>query len=206
MEDKPKKKKITFFVVFKRVLKRVRISSLIMLIVTLASTSFAWFVYATKVSTGITAHIETWDVRFITEDNQISETVNIVITDLYPGMPDFSESITAYNQGEKQATISYQVTDVKILGVSYDTTSNTTIINRLATEFPFHISFSLDNEVLSSNNGTSTFSVGCTWPYDSGNDVTDTFWGNRSYVFSENNPDKPSIELTVVISAIQNND
>ncbi len=206
MEDKPKKKKITFFMVFKRVLKRVKISSLIMLIVTLASTSFAWFIYATKVSAGITAHIETWDVRFLTEDNQISETINIVISNLYPGMPDFSESITAYNQGEKQASISYQVTNVKILGVSYDTTSNATIINRLATEFPFHITFNLDNQVLSASNGTSTFTVGCTWPFDSGNDVDDTYWGKRSYTFSSNNPDQPSIELTVVISAIQNND
>ena len=201
--EKSSKSKVTIFDIIKIILKRAKISTLLMLIVTFASVSFAWFVYATKVNAGIVAHIEMWNIVFTTDDNEISETVNFVIPNLYPGMSTYTDSVSAHNFGEKSATISYDITEVKILGVNYDTTYSSTIENALANDFPFHITFDLTNETISPGSGTTTFSLSCDWPYESGNDAEDTYWGKRSYTYSSNNPTLPSIEITVRVMATQ---
>lgn len=201
------KKKITFIELLKIIIKRVRISTLILLLVTFASTTFAWFIYATKISAGITAHIEAWNILFTTEDNAISEYVSFTIPDLYPGMDDYTDSITAYNLGERSATVSFEIVSVKILGVIYTidgtTLTSSMMVNKLASDYPFRITMSLSNETVSPSTGRTTFTLSTVWPYESGNDSLDTYWGSKSYEFSSNNPTSPSIEITVRISAIQ---
>ena len=201
------KKRITFIELLKIIVKRVRISTLILLLITFASTSFAWFIYATKISTGITAHIEAWNILFTTEDNLISEYVSFTIPDLYPGMEDYEDSITAYNLGERQAAVSFEVVSAKILGVTYtidgSSLTSSMMVNKLANDFPFKITMNLTDEIVSSSTGKTTFTLKTVWPYESGNDELDTYWGSKSYEFSSNNPDSPSIEITVRISAIQ---
>ncbi len=204
------RKKVTLFELIKIVVKRVRISTLILLLITFSSTTFAWFIYATKISSGLTAHIETWDVKFTADDNNISEYINFVIPDLYPGMANYSDGITAYNFGEKQATITYQIISAKILGTVYtvDEVTLTTgqLTNILADDFPFKIELELTNDILSPNSGTTRFNINVTWPYESGNDDLDTYWGKRSFDFTNNNPTLPSIEIQLKISAIQSQD
>ena len=41
------------------------------------------------------------------------------------------------------------------------------------------------------------------WEYESGNDEADTYWGTKAYDFHEQYKDKNSIELNLVISAVQ---
>ena len=201
------KTKVTFVELLKIMLKRIRLSTLILLLVTSVSTSFAWFIYATKISTGITTHIETWNILFTNEDNAISEYVNFVIPNLYPGMETYQDSVSAYNLGEHSAQISYEIVNVKILGVNYavdgSTFTSTTLENYLYQNYPFKIQFNLSNEVISPTTGVSTFTLNVSWPYESGNDELDTYWGSQSFTYSSNNPDEPSIEMTVKISAIQ---
>lgn len=201
------KTKVTFIELLKIMLKRIRLSTLILLLITSVSTSFAWFIYATKVSAGITTHIETWNILFTNEDNAISEYVNFVIPNLVPGMEDYTASVSAYNLGEHSATISYEIVSVKILGVNYTvdgtTLTSSMLENRLYNDYPFKIQFDLSNEVVTATTGRSTFSINVSWPYESGNDELDTYWGAQSFTYSSNNPGEPSIEMTVKISAIQ---
>lgn len=201
------KKKITFMDILKIIKKRIRLSTIIMLIVTFASSSFAWFIYATKVSGGITAHIESWNIRFSTEDNYIEEYVSFSIPNIVPGMETYTDSIKAYNLGEHQATINYELVSARILGTRFTidgtTLTSDMLINKLASNYPFKITFNLSNDNLTSSSGVSTFTLQVDWPYESGNDEVDTYWGSESYKYSSNNPDSPSIEITVKISAIQ---
>ena len=44
--------------------RRIRTSTLFFLFLTLASNSFAWFIYSTKVSNSITAKVRSWHVNF----------------------------------------------------------------------------------------------------------------------------------------------
>ena len=45
--------------------------------------------------------------------------------------------------------------------------------------------------------------VTVSWEYETGNDEQDSYWGNQAYDFSEKYSDKESIELDLVISAVQ---
>ena len=46
------------------ILKRIRLSSLLLLIVLLSFSSYAWMVFVAKVSTGLSAHVTAWDFDF----------------------------------------------------------------------------------------------------------------------------------------------
>ena len=201
------KKKNTFIELLKIIFKRTRITTILLLLITFASSTFAWFIYATKVSAGITAHIEAWNILFTNEDNSLEEYVNFYIPNLYPGMDDFDDSITAYNLGERSADISYEIVSARILNVSYNVEdgvySSAQVESILANNYPFHTTFTLSNSTLSSSSGRTTFAINVTWPYESNNDSLDTYWGNQAYTYASNNPTSPSIEILVKISAIQ---
>ncbi len=208
--DNSKKEKVTFIELFKIIIKRVRISALILLLITFASTSFAWFIYATRIQAGITAHIDSWNIVFTANDTNISEVVTFTIPNLYPGMDPYHDSITAFNFGETNATVHFDVLSARLLNVSYvvnnESLTSDDLIYDLANNYPFSIDLSLSNENVSANNGYTTFNIDVNWPYESGNDALDTDWGLRSYDFSSNNPSgTPSVELVVRVSAIQEN-
>ena len=48
----------------KRKKRRIRLRTIFFLAITLASNSFAWFIYSTKVSNNITAKVKSWHVNF----------------------------------------------------------------------------------------------------------------------------------------------
>ncbi len=194
------------FQIIRIIFKRVRLRHILMLAIIISSNSFAWFIYATKVSTGIDAHIKTWNILFSTNDNQIEEYVEFNIPSVYPGMENFSDSITAFNRGEHTATLSYEIESAFLLGITYtksDILTSAMIEDRLANDFPFKITFLAENVVMDAQTGVSTFTVSVKWAYESGNDAADTYWGNLSYDFNEDYPDTPNIMLIVKITAIQ---
>ena len=124
-------------------------------------------------------------------------------------MPDFNDSITAYNLGERSAEISYEITSVRILNINYNieggSYTSASIENILANSYPFKTTFTLANTNLTSTTGNTTFSINVTWPFESNNDALDTYWGNEAYTYAANHPDSPSIEIVVKISAVQTN-
>ena len=117
--DNSEKEKVTFFELLKIIVKRVRISTLILLLITFASSSFAWFLYATRIQANITAHIDAWNIVFTANDTNISEVVTFEIPDLYPGMTSYTDSISAFNLGERTATVHFDVLSARILNVNY---------------------------------------------------------------------------------------
>ena len=48
----------------RKIFKKVRLRTIFLLAITLASNSFAWFIYTTKVSSSITAKVREWNVTF----------------------------------------------------------------------------------------------------------------------------------------------
>ena len=75
-----KKGKNKFFIFLKVIRKRVKLSTLLMLIITFSSSTFAWFIYATKVDSGITAHVKAWNVSFEVGDEEIEENMPLEIS------------------------------------------------------------------------------------------------------------------------------
>ena len=57
--------------------KYLTLKTLIILVVLLAFNSYAWFVFATKVSGGLTAHVTSWNITFQIGDDETITNVEI---------------------------------------------------------------------------------------------------------------------------------
>ena len=190
----------------RKILKKVRLKTLFLLAITLASNSFAWFIYTTKVSSNISAKVREWNVTFEANRQAVEKTIEINIDSLYPGMNAYNQTLTAANSGESKAQITYEIVSTNILGdnlVNYNY-SNEDILNYLKNNYPFTIEISSTNSIIEPN-GEEKINITVSWPYESGDDEKDTYWGNLAYNYHQANPGKPSIVLVIKISAIQLN-
>jgi len=202
--------KSSFFWKFsKRLIKRIKLRNLLLIAILFSSNTFAWFLYATKVSSSITAHVKSWNVNFVVENNDIEETLTFNVESIYPGMPNATQEMKANNYGDTPAKIEYSIISVEILGEQYaasDTLTNDDLVSMLENDFPFSIIITIDNDYMEAHTGESTINFSLVWPYESGNDEFDTIWGHKAYTFHENNPDKESISLVIKVIATQMQD
>ena len=188
----------------RKILKKVRLKTLFLLAITLASNSFAWFIYTTKVSSNISAKVREWNVSFDVNGENVEKTIEINIDSLYPGMTTYTQTLTASNSGEARAQISYEVIRANILGDDLTSMnySDIQIINYLRSYYPFSIDFHVSNDIVQSNS-EETITISVSWPYESGQDEEDTKWGNLAYTYHSSHPDTPSIDLSIKITAYQ---
>lgn len=188
----------------KKFLGKVKLSTLFLLMITLASNAFAWFIYSTRVSSSFSAKVREWKVTFNADGVDIDRVVEINVEALYPGMEDFSKTLTIANGGEAQGNISYEVVSAEILGDDIMTLNMTKeeTLNYLKTNYPFSIDMVASSETLAPK-GEENVVITVTWPYESGDDETDTFWGTKAYDYHQENPDSPSIKLNIRIIVSQ---
>ena len=81
-----------------KVLKKIKLRNLIILLVLLIVNTFAWFIYATKVSLDLSVHVSSWDVEFVSGDEEITTNMEIVVDRIYPGMDQFEQTIEVHNK------------------------------------------------------------------------------------------------------------
>lgn len=199
--------------------RRIKIHQILFLIVLLVVNTTAWFIYVNTVQNHMDVHVKAWDVNFEAGDNEVSNTVNVQVDDIYPGMTDYVYELTARNRSEVSATVTYEILEANILGdviktVEGKTQSHEEVLDtdvtssefeqQLASDYPFKITFGLTNQVMESGNGSSVYSVNIVWPYEQGDDETDTEWGIRSASFKNTHPSTPSITLKIKIKITQN--
>lgn len=203
------KKNNNLFILFKVIRKRVKLSTLLMLIVTFSSSTFAWFIYATKVDSGITAHVKAWNVLFEVGDDEVEENMHFDVSDIYPGMMTYTDSVSVKNKGETHAELSYEVVSYTIFGVKYEVGNNGVLTSddlkqSLLNDYPFKTAITLSSNIISPNS-TESFSLVVSWPYESGDDDMDTLWGTKAYDYHELHPDLPSISIELKVVATQKN-
>ena len=191
----------------KKLFKKVRLKTIFLLALTLASNSFAWFIYSTEVSSSISTRVREWKVTFDVDGQRVEKEITINIDSLYPGMPTHTEIFTASNTGESKAIFVYEVKEANILGANLlnTITGNDKVLEYLETAYPFKVKLSSSNNSIEVN-GQEQITIEVSWPYESGNDELDTYWGNKAYDFHKANPDSPSILLVIKISASQINE
>ena len=167
-------------------IKKIKIQTLLVLIVILSFTSYAWFVYISKVSAGLSAHVEAWQVTFAVDDEEI-HNLTIDVGRIYPGMDDFTQEIRIVNNGEIDGEISFEVTKMIVLGTTYEASGSVTtadLTSMLQNDFPF----SIDIQVSGENNNvipagaTRSVNVSLVWPFE-GDDDVDTKWGEDAYEY-----------------------
>ena len=125
-----------------KILKKIKLRNLIVLIFLLIFNTYAWFVYATRVSTGITAHVSSWNVEFTTGTGESITNILIEVDRIYPGMTTFERTIDVYNKGETEAIIDYEFEELRIMQDVYTvgkTLTEEELENKVKTEYPFKI-------------------------------------------------------------------
>lgn len=181
---------------------------IIFLIVFLSFNSYAWFIFATKVETGINAKVRAWNVLFEVHDEELVEHLVFNVEDTYPGMANFIDYATVSNGGDCNGLLTFKILNVSILGEEYvvDDVNYTSdgIIAKLANDYPFKVSLYLTNSIVVPNSEES-FVIDVSWPYESGNDELDTIWGIKAYDYNQNNPGSPSIKIEAVLQVTQSN-
>lgn len=188
-----------------KIIKKVKLRTLILLIILLSFNSYAWFIYATKVSGGMNAHITSWNVKFKAGEEEITTNVVFDVEKIYPGMEDQTKTLTAYNEGEMLAMLSYDIKSVRILDTTYTAseTMTTQDIEAILQNYPFKLTFAIDNSNLSAVNGSASFVILLRWDFESGDDALDTAWGERAYEYNRTHPYESSIHAEIEVRATQ---
>ena len=191
----------------RKIFKKVRLRTIFLLAITLASNSFAWFIYTTKVSSSITAKVREWNVTFDINGAVVEKIIEMNVDSLYPGMPTYSQTLTASNSGGAKAEITYEIVKADVLGtdlmaLGYD---NNHLFNYLANNYPYSITLTVSNPIINLHS-EENITISVSWPYESGDDETDTYWGTEAHAFHTANPDTPSISLIIKITAYQINE
>ena len=95
----------------KRIIKKVRLKTILLLAITIASNSFAWFIYTTEVKTNMDTRVREWKVTFDSNGEHVEKVITLNVKELYPGMKSYTETLTASNTGESKAKIDFEIKD-----------------------------------------------------------------------------------------------
>ena len=109
-----KKKKDTPF--FLRVLKKIKISHLVILALLLIGNTYAWFIYIDTVSNSVDVHIKAWNIDLQDDQGTVTDTVTVFVDAVYPGMTTYEKEIVVSNYSDLSATVTYDVLSVEIMG------------------------------------------------------------------------------------------
>lgn len=208
MEEKKENKKRSKFIRILLVLKKkIKLRMVFFLALTITANTFAWFIYANKVEGGINARVKAWNVLFEVNEGEQVQYIDFDVASIYPGMETYSHSLRVTNKGESYAKLSYEVMSANILGDYIEADKDSTItpellLYSLRTDYPFKINPTFDKFDLAPGE-VGTFTLVVSWPYESGDDEADTFWGSKAYDFHAENPDESSMRITLKIMATQ---
>ncbi len=190
----------------KQIKKRIRKRTLFFLVIALIANSFAWFIYTNKVSNSITTGVRSWKITFDQDGQDLEENIEFNFDDIYPGIDTQVKQIDITNNGEMTAYISYQIESIQIFDETYTKENYTQeqLINILNNNYPFKLSFiNSDTEITVGQTGNFTATLN--WPFESGDDEADTYYGKKSYEFKEES-NEPQIKIIVKIKASQTKD
>ncbi len=191
-----------------KVFKKIKLRNLIILLVLLVVNTFAWFIYATRVSLDLSVHVSSWNVEFLSGDEEITTNMEITVDRIYPGMDTFEKEIEVHNKGETPAILTYEIKSLEIMGEKFEANEETGLTSddieqKVEQEYPFKINISTAGNSEIQGNEKGTFEVSVHWLFESGNDNLDTYWGNKAYEYYSLNPDKESIVLNLELIATQ---
>ena len=194
--------------VLKIIKKNMKLKTLIFLILILVLNTCAWYIYISEVSSDISTHVKAWKIEF---NNNISQDVNFIVEDIYPGMETVTKEIELINKGEVDAIISCNIVQMRILEDEYivdeKNITSQQLIQDIANNYPFSVKFYIDGKEIIEKEiaaeDTCIITIEIAWPFASGDDEKDTYWGNKAYDFIHENEGVPCIGIKAKIKASQ---
>ena len=160
--------------------------------------TFAWFTYTKILNPAVDVNVSAWQIDF-KDDNPTNDvlgtSMEFQVGKFYPGMADYTKEIEIINLGDRDASISYKISALKILGEEYtikttpeegdseedkivyksetvDATTGEKTIKLLndSAKYPFEIIITHSDEIgianpSDENNNKGNFKIRFTWPY-----------------------------------------
>ena len=132
-----------------KILKKVKLRNILILIVLLAFNAYAWFIYTTKVSLDLTAHVSAWDVQFVAKEGGIFSHLDVNVDRVYPGMEDYERIVNVQNKGELNVKLSYEINSIRIMDDVYEVNEETGLTSeeieeKIKNDYPFKINIVKD--------------------------------------------------------------
>ena len=212
MKKDKKNKELSPLVLF---IRRHKIIALLVLLLLVASNTYAWFTYNKIVSAGLEANVKRWEIEF---DDTDGDVFMFTLVDLYPGMEDTSQTVQLSNKGDLNANVHIEIEEIQIMGDTYtidvDGETADSLQARLD-DYPFDLLLELNGTNLTTSDPLSlTFTASwlyecqlegggtCTAEEAEEKDEKDTYWGKRAYTFREENPSTTTPMITVIARII----
>ena len=196
--------------------KKISILLLIVILLLIANT-FAWFIFNENVSLSLETKVESWDLEFTYNEQEIEEAVDFEIESIYPGMPDESKTVVIKNNGEIAAEFAYKIRSIELLGEKMVVGENCSEeeIEEYVNNLPFEIKIEQEKDLIEKNGDSTEFKITFTWPFEDANDSNtitekdkkDTKLGQKAYEYnnSPENLDGYNFKMKIELIAKQKN-
>ena len=200
-EKKPKKQSIIALLI-----KRNKLGFFILVFFTLAANVFAWFIYSQIVSSEISASVKSWNISMAGEHDGVIE---FTLEDLYPGMTTHSETVELSNNGDMDATVTFTIHSITIMGETHSIEDAEYLDDPEALQdmidatYPFTLTYTASTGVIQAETGVMTLSFQVSWPYDSGQDDLDTYWGEKAYEYQQAHPGEDMLTIVLDVHVVQ---
>jgi len=164
-------------------LKKQKYISLLLALFTFGVNIFAWFAFSANAGLGIDATIAAWDVEF-KDNGEISRNMFIEVSKMKPGMSDFVRTIEVNNKSDVVAKFSYEFVSMSLLGHVINISSIDDMNEYLSSFYPFSVHFTPSSDEIAAN-GSITFDVRVTWPFEDVDGTTTYYKQNDVYDYND---------------------
>lgn len=144
--------------------KRMLLRSFLFALFLIGVNIFAWFTYVSKAGLQLEGIISSWDVEF-NANGKPTTKVDFYVSDMKPGMLDYSQKVIIHNLGEVSADVSYDIASLSIMGRDVDASNKDEIIRRLNSFYPFSVNLNIDSVIIQPQ-GYTNFSASLSWDYE----------------------------------------
>ena len=188
---------------------KLNIMTLFFVGVSFISITLAWFAYSGLITARTEVNVKAWHIEFNKNGTPVSNELTIRLNDISPGMETMEEVIDIKNQGDTAAAVTYEITSARILETTLDGTEQEELKDKLSHDYPFHIDMSLSDNFIRAHDGTGSFKIAVSWPFESDNDEEDSKWGMDAYDFQlaesqkEEAERRYAIKLEISLKAVQ---
>lgn len=173
-----------------RILIRINITSIFFFVLSLISVTLAWFAFSNIVTNNMEVSIKAWNISINDENGEVNNSLAISLDEFYPGVDTYTKTVSVHNNGDLPGIFSYNIKKIRILDQEYPI-DNDILLNQLSQDFPFAFNFSTDTNHLEPGK-TLHLNITISWPLDSGNDMADSDWGNKTAEFLQKEKEKKS--------------
>ncbi len=156
--------------------KRLKRRSVFLALFVLGVNAYAWFVFISSASVNVKSNVISWDVNFLDENSEVKD-LQILTSDLYPGMDTYTKTIKIKNNSDLRAKFEANIDSISVLGEEVSNSSNTyeEKVDYLKNTYPFIVNITYPKDILDKNDSMDLV-ITIDWPYEKTDDLAREYY------------------------------